>query len=113
MRLKIRTILLIVASLLVLLRTVQIRKPFGARAPLLVQEGWREAPGWSLTDNRSDSIPTAFLSATTSLLLRPIELARSAPPSAPFKGCFAAFSLGHVHPSCSRRGAASENDTSL
>ena len=28
-------------------------------------------------------------------------------PSAPFKGCFAAFSLGRVHPSLARRGLAS------
>src|SRR5262245_11311327 len=34
-------------------------------------------------------------------------------PVRSFKGCFTAFSLGRVHPSCSRRGAASENDTSL
>jgi hypothetical protein len=26
--------------------------------PLLVQEGWREAPGWSLTENRSNRIGT-------------------------------------------------------
>jgi len=24
---------------------------------LLAQEGWREAPGWSLTDNRPQSTP--------------------------------------------------------
>src|SRR5262245_34471829 len=31
-----------------------------ARVPLLVQEGWREAPGWSLTDNRSDAFRPHF-----------------------------------------------------
>ena len=39
----------------------KLGKPFRARAPLLVQEGWREAPGWSLTDDRPDSMPTVFL----------------------------------------------------
>jgi hypothetical protein len=39
---------------------VQMTKSVRGRAPLLEQEGWREAPGWSLTDNRSDSIPAAF-----------------------------------------------------
>jgi len=34
---------------------------WGKQAPLLEQERWREALGWSLTDNRADSIPTAFL----------------------------------------------------
>ena len=47
-------------------------------APLLVQEGWREAPGWSLTHNRPR--------LTISLLLRPIGLARFARPSAPVLG---------------------------
>src|SRR5262245_18149419 len=50
-------------------RVSQITETVRREAPLLVQEGWREAPGWSLTYNRP----------------------RLTTPSAPFKGCFATF----------------------
>ena len=61
-----------------------------AGAPLLEQEGRREAPGWSLTRNRPR--------LTVSLLLRPVGLARFAPPSAPAKEASRHYFIGAATP---------------
>src|SRR5262245_17754190 len=53
------------------------------RTPLLFQEGWRESAGVVV---HTESFLTDH-------------------PVRSFKGCFAAFSLGRVHPSCFRRGS--------